>query len=745
MEAQENRTTLSARMPETIKLQVHKSEYSSHTNMLPALSASDAQELRRLIPLNTLPDNRFEQLCSQIRIEETPRGSVLFRQGETKTEFVYLLSGTISLRAGGVEMDLICGGTDTARFALAHQIPRKVSAVAKDTVRYVRINPEIISQPEELNRGLSTYKVSDIPEETTRDWMTALLKSPIFQRLSPANIQAILRSLEEIEVKAGDVICRQGDPGDFYYIIKKGRCALTRKPSRLAKEIKLATLRTSDTFGEDSLISGDPRNVTVTMLTDGVLLRLDKANFIKLLKAPVISHVDMETAQRMASRDAVWLDVRSPDSYEQGHLPGSLNIPFFSLRVMLPTLNRQSEYLLVCEDGRLSEAAAFLLMRYSFEAHVLTGGIGSMPRDYLVVEIPKSVPSSSLATTAYSKPKMVMPNLTTAPIAGDVIEDLGQQEELSSDPDDVDDDKAGQTEDPEKTRNAFNAPALENSTFQESESTIPCSPTDHASTLNTLIPAEREENQSGTEPMQPVVLKNGNPEAQLTALKHRLLELEATIQEGLSRERDLAQRLAASETAAAEATSKAHALKTELEQVRELANDRETALRSLQENYEHLLTEQTKNIGAENNPGGVIEHGATADKTALRNELDAARRQHADELMGMQTRLRDMEEERNQLREALQSARTRLAVMETAESAARTADENPRKKRRFEFAVTLPVTVAITLFLTALALGGLFGTASGRKFLSRLLTQPSQVSVEHSPPNPILSTPTPGS
>lgn len=179
-----------------------------------AVSASDAQELRRLIPLNTLSDTRFEQICSQIQIEEAPKGSVLFRQGDTNNEFVYLLSGTISLQAGGVEMDSVSGGTETARFALAHQIPRKVSAVANDAVRYVRIAPYLINQQEDLNRDVPTYKVSDIPEEPTRDWMTALLKSPLFQRLSPANIQAILRGLEEIEVKKGDVICRQGDPGD---------------------------------------------------------------------------------------------------------------------------------------------------------------------------------------------------------------------------------------------------------------------------------------------------------------------------------------------------------------------------------------------------------------------------------------------------------------------------------------------------------------------------------------------------
>jgi CRP-like cAMP-binding protein len=805
----------SARTPETID--AHQLEYSSNTNMSPALSASDAQELRRLIPLNTLPDSRFEQLCSQIRIEEAPRGSILFRQGETKNEFVYLLSGTISLQAGGVEMDSISGGTDTARFALAHQIPRKVSAVANDSVRYIRIEPEMVNGQENPSSELPTYKVSDIPEEPTRDWMTALLKSPLFQRLSPANIQALLRNLEEIEVKAGDVICRQGDPGDFYYIIKKGRCSLSRKPSRLAKEIKLATLKISDTFGEDSLISGDPRNVTVTMVTDGRLLKLDKASFIKLLKDPVISHVDLETAQRMANQDAVWLDVRAPDAYEQGRFPGSLNIPFFSLRVMLPTLNRQSKYLLVCEDGRLSEAAAFLLIRYGFEAHVLAGGMSNVPREYLVIEATKWPVSHSLTAAADSTPQSEQSDLSTLQIAADVTEHLTRQEALSPAPDDATDDDAGQPEESDETQYAFDIPVPGEPMLRESESINPQTPTGHATTRDALVSVEQQEDRGGTEPVRPAASENQDPEHELPALRHRLQELEATVQEGLVRERDLAQRLTASETAAAEAVSRADALekqltktgdivasvaaitekrqqaeeqlqkakeeidslKSEMERLRELASDRETALRSLQGNYEHLLSEQTKNADAKNDKDGEarsaskqeIERLKNLNRQAIRDKAAAerrveeltrqiaelraadrptgqgataeenARRQHADELMEMQARLRDMEEERNQLRAALQSAQTRLAVIENAASATQSADDGEKKKLHFEFAVTFPITLVITLFLIVLVLGGLFGTASGRKFLGRF----SQVSLEHAPAKPVLSTPSQGS
>ncbi len=773
-----------------------------------SVSASDAQELRRLIPLNTLSDTRFEQVCSQIRIEEAPKGFVLFRQGDTKNEFVYLLSGTISLQAGGVEMDSVSGGTDTARFALAHQIPRKVSAVANDAIRYVRIAPEIINQQDELNRGIPTYKVSDIPEEPTRDWMTALLRSPLFMRLSPANIQAILRGLEEIEVKAGDVVCRQGDPGDFYYIIKKGRCALTRKPSRLTKDIKLATLKTSDTFGEDSLISGDPRNVTVTMLTDGVLLRLDKANFIKLLKDPVISHVDFETAQRMASRDAVWLDVRTPDAYEQGRLPGSLNIPFFSLRVMLPTLNRQTKYLLVCDDGRLSEAAAFLLIRYGFEAQVLAGGMVTVPRDHLVVEATKWTPARFLAATAYRAPQPERSGSTDFEVATDTGENSDEQEEFWPDIDQAADDESGQDEIAEDAVCAFEAHAPEEPPDRESESIDP--PPESTPTLDTPLASERSE--------------NCGPEENLATLRHRLRELETSIQEHLLREQDLVRRLTDSQNRAAEAAARTQAmekqlakandiiasaaalteqreqaenqlrtaraevasLKAELEKVRELANDRDAALRSLRENYEHLLAEQAKNVKAENSKGEKalsalkeeIERlktinrlairdkasaerraadlarqvselqtamdrsgGSTGDADALRHELETQQRRHANELTEIQARLRDMEQEENRLREALQLARTRLAVLE---SAAHAGEEGKKKKLHFEFAVSVPVTLAITLFLTALIFGGLFGTASGRKLIGRLLAQHTEASLEQPLPKPMLSKPTQG-
>ncbi len=220
--------------------------------------------------------------------------------------------------------------------------------------------------------------VIDEAEGDPDDWMTALLRAPIFQRLPPANLQKILMGLEVVHFKQGETILEQGGIGDYYYLIKNGRCLLTRKPSPNAKEIKLAQLANGDTFGEDSLLSGAPRNVTITALTDIALLRLDKKQFISLIKEPSLRFVDYVGMQGAVKQGAILLDVRSQDEYASQHLDGSVNAPFFSLRMQLKALNHEKPVVVVCRDGKISEAAAFLLLRHKIEAMILRGGMESL-------------------------------------------------------------------------------------------------------------------------------------------------------------------------------------------------------------------------------------------------------------------------------------------------------------------------------------------------------------------------------
>jgi len=358
--------------------------------------------LRKFIPLNTLPSGHFSTICNECLIEECDKGTVLFEQGDDAKEFIYLISGMISLFAGEMEMETIVTGSEVARFAIAHQLPRKVRAVTKSKARIVRVPTYMLDMDNPEDNG-QTYLVDDV-EDHSGDWMTTMLQSPVFQRLPASNLQKVMMQMEEVAFEPGEVVVKQGDEADFYYIIKTGSCELIRQPSEGARLIKLGELHSCDAFGEDALLSGNPRNVTVQMKGKGQMLRLSKANFIKLVKEPVLQYVNFQEGQEKVSAGANWLDVRGVDEYVDDHIDGSVNIPFFSLRMKIAELRHDQLQVLVCSNGRTSEAAAFLLLKFGFNALILKGGIASRSTSKSKKKAPelslKEVPLSAVATVS---------------------------------------------------------------------------------------------------------------------------------------------------------------------------------------------------------------------------------------------------------------------------------------------------------------------------------------------------------
>lgn len=340
--------------------------------------------IRQLIPLSTIPTGQFEMLCKQITVEEAPPNTFLFKKNDTENKLIYLINGDIRLQSDNLIVEQISSGSESAKFALAHQIPRKIDALTQSTVRFIRLESNILGSLPNLTHQQeeNKYMAIDEPEEENDDdWMTTLLKSPIFRALPPANLQQIVMNLQEITYEKGDIIINQGDPGDYYYLIKRGYCLISRKASANAKEIKLAQLRSQDTFGEDSLLSGEPRNVTITAISKVSLIRLSKDKFISLIKEPSLKFIKHELIQDEIAKGAVLIDVRPTDEFNKRHLPQSSNIPFFSLRIQLSSFDKSKPVIVVCENGNTSEAAAFLLLRNKIQAKILDGGIESVPAE----------------------------------------------------------------------------------------------------------------------------------------------------------------------------------------------------------------------------------------------------------------------------------------------------------------------------------------------------------------------------
>jgi CRP-like cAMP-binding protein len=222
------------------------------------------------------------------------------------------------------------------------------------------------------------YEVTEFDGSQDTEWMIRMLRSETFQKLPPANINALFARFEPMELKSGQVIVRQGDPGDFYYIIKTGKVSVSRKADKSGKVSMLGQLKEGDGFGEEALLSGTPRNATVVMVMDGVLMRLARKDFDELMREPLVKWVSLDQAKVLVRAGAMLLDVRIEDEYRHGTIKGSVNLPLYLLRLKAASLDPQRHYITFCQTGSRGCAAAFLLSQRGFDVSVLRGGLGGL-------------------------------------------------------------------------------------------------------------------------------------------------------------------------------------------------------------------------------------------------------------------------------------------------------------------------------------------------------------------------------
>ena len=251
---------------------------------------------------------------------------------------------------------------------------------AIDDISYLSIDSDLLDVMITWDQT-GSYEVEELQAQLqgagSDDWMTTLLQTNAFHRIPPANIQAIFQRLQRTPCRAGEVVIKQGDEGDYFYIIVQGKCAVTRETPLSREGIKLAELNVGDTFGEEALIAEAKRNATVTMMTDGVLMRLNKQDFRELMNEPLLQWVTQEQSRKILERGGRWLDVRLPSEHQNLGIEGALNVPLYLIRLKLSTLDRTKPYIVYCDTGRRSSAAAYILVERGFDAYVLKGGLGN--------------------------------------------------------------------------------------------------------------------------------------------------------------------------------------------------------------------------------------------------------------------------------------------------------------------------------------------------------------------------------
>ena len=342
-----------------------------------------ADILKNFTPLHTLTDQHLARLAKRVVVEDVAKGAVVCVEGDTDNNAIYLLEGGVEMRSRSSSMSRILqGGTPDAAFPVSPGRPRPYTATTMTQARIFRIDNAKLDRAVLLDEVSTTItRVHDAGSAFAGDseWLEEMLASPAFGALARERVAMLLLKLEPMIIKNGEAVIRQGEAGDYYYIVKEGQLTVSRKDEQ--GKVKLINkLKRGQVFGEEALLSGDPRNASIVAMGDSIVMRLAKADFEELVKKPLITYVTVEEAQERMRRGAGLVDVRNAAEFQQGAIKGSVNIPINELRTRLAQLDPVCPYVIYCRNGVQSEVAAFLLRQRGFEVFVLRGGLKSINR-----------------------------------------------------------------------------------------------------------------------------------------------------------------------------------------------------------------------------------------------------------------------------------------------------------------------------------------------------------------------------
>lgn len=135
---------------------------------------------------------------------------------------------------------------------------------------------------------------SDVAVQETSVICEFLKGFPLFADLTPNTLSAVADKMMVHEAEPGDVIIRQGDPGELFYLIRSGTVDVLIDDGTGQK--KVAQLKEGQYFGEAALITDEPRNATIVAHENAVFYALEKTDFRAVLETSATFEEELRQA-----------------------------------------------------------------------------------------------------------------------------------------------------------------------------------------------------------------------------------------------------------------------------------------------------------------------------------------------------------------------------------------------------------------------------------------------------------------
>ena len=241
-----------------------------------ATFASLESSIKKVDLFSFLNDEQRQTLVNAMFKLTFKDGDVIIKQGDQPDNFYILDSGKCKVfkKSGDKETQVaaLSPGQYFGELALISGSTRAASVIAEgdvgcwaiDQTTYLGLLKEVHSQKRQRYRNL-------------------LRNVPFLKVLQDYEILLVADALQPVNPAKGEVIVKQGDDGDEFFIILEGECVVSKKEEGEEEEKEVGRLRSGAYFGELALMQNAPRAATVSAGDNCKLVKLDRASFHRLL------------------------------------------------------------------------------------------------------------------------------------------------------------------------------------------------------------------------------------------------------------------------------------------------------------------------------------------------------------------------------------------------------------------------------------------------------------------------------
>lgn len=234
--------------------------------------ASLSKAIAKNVLFSHLDENERSDIFDAMFPSSAMPGEMIIQQGDEGDNFYIIDQGEVEIYVNEEKVLTLGEGGSFGELALIYGTPRAATVKAAKDVKLWGIDRDSYRR---ILMGSTIRK--------RKMYEGFLSKVSILENLDKWERLTVADALEAVSFEDGNVVVKQGEPGDDFYIIADGNAVVTQYRTEGEDSHEVGTLGPSDYFGEIALILDRPRAATVTACGQLKCVKLDRARFERVL------------------------------------------------------------------------------------------------------------------------------------------------------------------------------------------------------------------------------------------------------------------------------------------------------------------------------------------------------------------------------------------------------------------------------------------------------------------------------